>query len=242
VKYLWGVVVVLSVLVGIGWLRTVESQTPPGYSESDMASVEDRLDRLEQVFRLGGIGAPSALEQQTSLERLTHLIGLLLDNDAVGSVLTGPMQGTLYFGSVPAIIDASGIHFKDEAFGDGIFWDANSAWTGKLRGYSSDTEGFMQLAAEDADSGTGVPYAAVEVKASTISYAGLSVDIDGSSLREAVLRDERFAIEGVPLALVDSITAPGAQAGYALIYVDSADGDLKVKFGDGFVAVLAADS
>lgn len=40
----------------------------------------------------------------------------------------------------------------------------------------------------------------------------------------------------------DGITAPGATGGGAKIYVDTADGDLKVKFGNGFVATLAADS
>ena len=42
--------------------------------------------------------------------------------------------------------------------------------------------------------------------------------------------------------LVDGIAAPGANAGFARIYVDTADGDLKVVFGDGHVAVIAADS
>jgi len=44
------------------------------------------------------------------------------------------------------------------------------------------------------------------------------------------------------LRLTDAITAPSTIAGVAQIYVDTADGDLKVKFGDGFVAVIAADS
>lgn len=44
------------------------------------------------------------------------------------------------------------------------------------------------------------------------------------------------------LRLTDAITAPSTIGGVAQIYVDSADGDLKVKFGDGFVAVIAADS
>lgn len=44
------------------------------------------------------------------------------------------------------------------------------------------------------------------------------------------------------LALNDGITAPSTEAGTAFIYVDSADGDLKIKFGDGFVRVLGADS
>lgn len=44
------------------------------------------------------------------------------------------------------------------------------------------------------------------------------------------------------LAINDGITAPGTSAGFAQIYVDTADGDLKVKFGDGTVKVLAADT
>ena len=44
------------------------------------------------------------------------------------------------------------------------------------------------------------------------------------------------------LGIDDSSTAaPATEAGKAVIYVDGADGDLKVKFGDGTVAVLAAD-
>jgi len=44
------------------------------------------------------------------------------------------------------------------------------------------------------------------------------------------------------IRLTDGKAAPAQEAGYAILYVDSADGDLKVKFGDGHVAVIAADS
>jgi hypothetical protein len=44
------------------------------------------------------------------------------------------------------------------------------------------------------------------------------------------------------LAIVDGMTAPSATSGWAKIYVDSADGDLKVKFGDGTVKTLATDT
>ncbi len=44
------------------------------------------------------------------------------------------------------------------------------------------------------------------------------------------------------VALVDAVTAPSTLAGHAQIYVDSADGDLKVKFGDGTVKTLATDT
>ena len=44
------------------------------------------------------------------------------------------------------------------------------------------------------------------------------------------------------MALVDGMTAPGTTSGWAKIDVDSADGDLKVKFGDGTVKTLATDT
>lgn len=40
----------------------------------------------------------------------------------------------------------------------------------------------------------------------------------------------------------DGVTAPPTTAGHAQIYVDTADGDLKVKFGDGTVKTLATDT
>ena len=44
------------------------------------------------------------------------------------------------------------------------------------------------------------------------------------------------------IRLTDGKAAPATEAGYAILYVDSADGDLKVKFGNGFVCTIAADS
>lgn len=47
---------------------------------------------------------------------------------------------------------------------------------------------------------------------------------------------------GTYYGMVDGVTAPSATAGYAKIYVDTADGDLKVIFGDGTVKTIATDS
>lgn len=41
------------------------------------------------------------------------------------------------------------------------------------------------------------------------------------------------------LSLIDGITQPAATAGHAHIYVDSSDGHLKVRFGDGDIVILA---
>lgn len=44
------------------------------------------------------------------------------------------------------------------------------------------------------------------------------------------------------MALKDGITAPATHAGWATLYVDTADGDLKVKFGDGTVKTIVVDT
>lgn len=44
------------------------------------------------------------------------------------------------------------------------------------------------------------------------------------------------------LALQDGITAPATRSGWATLYVDTADGDLKVKFGDGTVKTIVTDT
>lgn len=47
---------------------------------------------------------------------------------------------------------------------------------------------------------------------------------------------------GSAAILIDGVTAPDAIVGVAQIYVDSADGDLKIKFGDGTVKTITADT
>jgi len=44
------------------------------------------------------------------------------------------------------------------------------------------------------------------------------------------------------LQIEDGITAPGTVSGFASLYIDSADGDLKIKFGDGTVKTIVTDS
>jgi len=44
------------------------------------------------------------------------------------------------------------------------------------------------------------------------------------------------------LGIPDGITAPSTETGYALLYVDTADGDLKIKFSDGTVKTIVTDT
>ena len=64
-------------------------------------------------------------------------------------------------------------------------------------------------------------------------------------LNELELRVQALEVaDGAPdaLVMVDGVTAPSAVVDLALIYVDITDGDLKIKFGNGFIATIAADS
>lgn len=44
------------------------------------------------------------------------------------------------------------------------------------------------------------------------------------------------------LLLTDGITAPGTTTGKATIYVDTADGDLKIRFADDTVKTIVVDT
>jgi hypothetical protein len=65
-------------------------------------------------------------------------------------------------------------------------------------------------------------------------YVGVGVAVDGTF-------GAKLDVAGA-IAITDGMTAPSAATAKALIYVDEADGDLKVKFADGVTKVLAADT
>ena len=54
--------------------------------------------------------------------------------------------------------------------------------------------------------------------------------------------DKEGALSVDSVAVTDAIAEPGTVSGFAVIFVDTSDGDLKVKFGNGFVATIVADS
>lgn len=67
---------------------------------------------------------------------------------------------------------------------------------------------------------------------------------NGLSIRDESLNKRVFFIPygKETLAIQDGITAPTVEAGWAQLYVDSADGDLKVMFGDGTVKTIVVDT
>lgn len=68
-----------------------------------------------------------------------------------------------------------------------------------------------------------------------LSYFGGGVGIKTTAI------DAALDVAG-DIAIIDGMTAPSATSGKAKIYVDSADGDLKVKFGDGTTKTIVVDT
>lgn len=69
---------------------------------------------------------------------------------------------------------------------------------------------------------------------------GPSLTENATGMQNAVV-DGKLTLAGV-FALKDGITAPATVAGQAQVYVDTADGDLKIKFGDGTVKTITVDT
>ena len=68
------------------------------------------------------------------------------------------------------------------------------------------------------------------------------VKVPYSSEEVAYVSDDKLSLQlKINLSLPDGVTAPSAVVGQAILYVDSADGDLKVIFGDGTIKTLATD-
>ena len=61
-------------------------------------------------------------------------------------------------------------------------------------------------------------------------------------LRINVRDDLDSIISDDALCLDDGVTAPSTLSGTAFVYVDTSDGDLKVKFGDGTTKTIATDT
>ena len=76
----------------------------------------------------------------------------------------------------------------------------------------------------------------------------LAFDVTGiatSTTRTLTLQDRNITIAAADAAgniqIVDGVAAPDTLSGYGTIYIDTSDGDLKIKFGDGSIKTIVTD-
>ena len=130
------------------------------------------------------------------------------------------------------------------------------------------TKNFLKLAATSQSTGTWEGASTIKMFDTGNTYSFSDSDLSGAvwaaadsggdwgvgDMHVGAKNHVWFAtsIEGTPavtggfsddkaMMLVDGVTAPDTLSGYAKIYVDTSDGDLKVKFGNGTVTTIATD-
>lgn len=123
---------------------------------------------------------------------------------------------------------ATGLNFK-------IVSAAAAVATGAFE-FERTTNGGASLPAfvvRDSNTGSGTP----------VTYQAETERLTGSFFRGQRGGATYFeAYANGAIGIADGITAPATVAGQALLYVDAADGDLKVKFGDGTVKTIVVDT
>jgi hypothetical protein len=134
------------------------------------------------------------------------------------------VAGAIYAGGVLSTVSGAGFNTPDWRF-------YQSGTSGYIRDL---VNGQMALQFISGNASTIQVYA-TGTQDSTTTTSGALISSGGLGVAGAVNAGTFFG-------LVDGITAPSTAGGYARIYVDSADGDLKVKFGDGTVKTIATDS
>jgi|GEM_PF-6104673 len=80
------------------------------------------------------------------------------------------------------------------------------------------------------------------VHMSTIDHDGHFAPEDDDTRRLGLNGQAWSRVYAGGLRLIDGVTAPATETGYAIMYVDAADGDLKIKFGDGTVKTIVTDT
>lgn len=90
----------------------------------------------------------------------------------------------------------------------------------------------------------GTTFTAVKMNVTDTASAAASLLMDlqvGGTSKAKVSKTGNFTVAGY-FSIADGVTAPSAATGEARIYVDSADGDLKVIFADGTIKTIVTDS
>ncbi len=155
--------------------------------------------------------------------------------------ITGSSAGLLIGGDVQLYRSAANALTVTDKLGIGITpsatlhaYAATAAFTGMV--FENDNASgtvYMQLRRNTSGSGRG--YMAYVPNDNSLTFAPAdSYGVAGGATM-VLTRDGALGIQ-------DGITAPSTLTGWAYIYVDSADGDLKVKFGDGTVKTIVTDT
>lgn len=100
--------------------------------------------------------------------------------------------------------------------------------------YARAFPGTSSLVADWSDSGV--------INVDSVMDGGLVLSSVDKVRIQTTVGTDAFLVQGGVISIIDGQTAPTATSGRAKIFVDSADGDLKVIFGDGTTKTIVTDT
>jgi hypothetical protein len=189
---------------------------------STSASLADRNTIAFCRFENNTTNITSANVRETALVANHHVNGVNVDSGA-RTLALDPFGA----GGLPVVVNsarASSVagHFR--------FTRSSNA---HVDGDSGDPTPTPAMVIDDTVTSTGTPIT-LQVK------TGRATGSFFQGVRAGTTYFEAFANGAVGIA--DGITAPAAVTGLALLYVDTADGDLKVRFSDGTIKTIVTDT
>ena len=129
---------------------------------------------------------------------------------------------------------------------DGSALYDSAAWTAYNFTGDGATVAFTLGSNPNAENNTQVYIDGVYQQKNGYSVAGavltFSVAPPNLSTIEVMVTTAMASTDVSSLILTDGVTAPATSLGFASIYIDTADGDLKIKFGDGTVKTISVDT
>jgi hypothetical protein len=141
----------------------------------------------------------------------------------------GTLTGALTIVGNLVATNVQGTNNVNTTGGGAFFWTSKSALT-------SASDGMIMLS-----NNAQTDFNRLQFGGTTSSFPALKRS--ATALETKLADDSAYAQHNQLIAaLVDGITAPSATVGLAKIFVDTADGDLKVIFGDGTTKTLATDT
>ena len=119
--------------------------------------------------------------------------------------------------------------------------------TGNARGILFDFDGDgggvrgAGIVGISGDPGGGVGSLGFITTAGNVSSEIMRISTNGNVGISVTSPDEKLDVDG-RISITDGVGEPSTHAGKATIYVDTADGDFKIKFGDGTVKTISTDT
>jgi hypothetical protein len=224
---------------------------------SDTNSSAIRIVGSGQVDHYGVVAGGSSAVLGTAIRARRHIFSTVQPPASIGRVVAGGQGTTAWFESITNSPNLGGV--RGVAYG-GTFGAPSTVANFQAMlyldgaGYTS-TSG--PLVASRIRMNARNPTATTvdgEINFATANAGGALTDrwIMSTAGDFSPLADNAYVVGGTTnrianvrshlITLVDGVTAPATVAGHATIYVDSADGDLKIKFGDGTIKTIITDT